>query len=207
MTEETGLAVCGSEVKLVCEKLFIEEAEKLGAAAVYFKRYFKNEESAAFKSEPLVYIFPENVDQLKVHKALWTAARADIYLIVGKTEVSFFNSRRPSGKGLPDDFNRLQLANIALKAFDARFSGFTFEKELFWGEDFSFDETKDTPFAVLSEHLENTRRALHKSHPENKDTVDKLLLVSLLIKFLEQKKDDKGRFALEKKYAQRNVKS
>ncbi len=213
-TEENGLVFCKNGAKYKSEILLIDEAEKLGADAVFFRRYFRDKETEPYKSEPLVYIFQKSdtyfnsKENKELHAKLWSAGRADIYIIFGETQINIINARRPAkpeeGKNKNDfDLESLKLANGAIEEINIElFSAHLFERGIFWEQEgFELDENQ-TPFKILLDCLEITRENLQRKHQSNKTrlALDNLLLLSILIMFLEEKKDETGKFALMEKY-------
>jgi hypothetical protein len=217
-TEENGLIFCKNGAKYKSEILLIDEAGKLEADAVFFRRYFRDKEIEPYKSEPLVYIFQksdtyfnskENTD---LHAKLWSAGRADIYIIFGETQINIINARRPAEQKSENDLDleSLKLANGVIEEINIElFSAHLFERGIFWEQKgFELDENQ-TPFKILLDCLEITRENLQRKHQSNEIrlALDNLLLLSILIMFLEEKKDDNEKFALMKKYEEYQVKS
>jgi type I restriction-modification system DNA methylase subunit len=213
---ENGLVFCDHpKFEYIGELYHIrEKAGKLGADAILFRRKYENNEIT--DSKPAVYIFKkENFSNTQAHKELhakiWSAGDIEVYFIVSKTRIDIFNARKPAevknGKDLLVE--NLCLASEALKKFnDQRFSAWVFGKGLFWEqENFSnqFSE-EDTPFHRLLEYLMAVRKDLHQGQkglpPE---TTDKLLIICLLVKFLEEIKDDNGKHTLRRIYKKYQV--
>ncbi len=220
-TKSNGLVICESNLQKfpIAERYHIEyKAKKLGVSAVLFRRYF-DDNNNIINSKPSVYIFEEEKafekqTPTQLHAKLWSAGEIEVYIIVGQTEIKIINARRPTE--IKD--NNLSLENLVLaseplvKFNDYRFSAHIFGKGMFWEQgDFNEEnqpnfynnqlKEENSPFLQLLDYLLKTRKYLHeklKSLPN--ETIDKLLIICLLIKFLEEIKDDDGRHTLKDIY-------
>jgi hypothetical protein len=214
--EESGLVLCHNNemARNNSEILYTHEARKLSVNAVLFRRYFKDKEDIPYKSEPAVYIFQKNDtffntdEHTALHAKLWSAGEIQVYIIKGNTRIDIINARRPA------DFDKnthrlsidnLRLANSAIQEFDdTRFSAHLFSTGTFW-EQQDFKEKIDanqSPYILLLRYLLETRN--HFSNVREleilSDTIDKLLVTCILIKFLEERDDDNGKHTLKKIY-------
>ena len=212
-----------------------EKAIKLEATAVLFRRrYDENNKTTDSKpkiidSKPVLYIYNE-VDELQInnekhkelHAKIWSAGEIDVYFIVSKTTIDIFNARKPAD--VVKDTQELNLANLRLvsvalgKFNDQRFSAIVFGKGTFWEqEDFFNDEIdnhffrnklegENTPFHKLLKHLTAVRKYLNEnSKGLSPNAIDKLLMICILVKFLEEIKDDGGRHTLRSIYKKYGV--
>ncbi|MBD3337983.1 MAG: N-6 DNA methylase, partial [Candidatus Lokiarchaeota archaeon] len=205
-----------------------EKAKKIDASAVLFRRFY--EEGEVTHSKPMVYIYYKNLEtnskeHKEIHKKIWSACEIDVYFIVSDTTINIFNARKPADIIDPIE-KKLSLENLCLvhetleKFEDQRFSALVFGKGVFWEQDDFFDNIKNpnffrnklsvinTPFQRLLEYLIEVRKQLHSSTNQLSiapERIDKLLIICILIKFLEDKKDENGRHALEKIYKTEKV--
>ncbi len=230
LTPENGLVITdkSDEVRHVGERYHIQEkAGKLGATAVLFRRKY-NENNEITDSKPVLYIYNEkdnfriNSEKHKeLHAKIWSACEIDVYFLVSKTRIDIFNARKPAEvqEKYTQELNlkNLCLVSETLKKFnDQRFSAMVFGKGIFWEqEDFFNDNTdkrffrnrlkeENAPFHQLLEHLMAVREYFKKNLTGlSPETIDKLLIICILVKFLEEIKDDGGRHTLRtifKKY-------
>ncbi|MCB1189395.1 MAG: hypothetical protein H7A23_01785 [Leptospiraceae bacterium] len=99
----------------------------------------------------------------------------------------------------------------ALKEFnDQRFSGIVFGKGVFWEQEDFYNELNedDTPFHRLLNYLMAAREYLIINKKElPTTTIDKLLITCILIKFLEDIRDDKNKHTLRNIYKKFKVKN
>ncbi|MGB0982406.1 MAG: HsdM family class I SAM-dependent methyltransferase [Saprospiraceae bacterium] len=223
-----GFVICKDEnqAKNKVELLYLKECKRLPLApsAIFFRRFYKEDNSTIpYHSEPSVCIFNTkeyffNTEEHKeLHRALWSAGKNDIYIIQTPTRVDIINARRPakvnSKKELTLDTSSLRLAEGLLQDFnDFRFSSHLFSSGVFWEQsDFTnvIDENS-MPHLFLLNHLIIARKELHKeAKTENLSNaiIDKLLIISILVKFLEEIKDDNGRHTLKAIYRKLNIES
>ena len=84
------------------ELIYISEISNLKAEAVYFRRFFRVNESKPYHSEPAVCIFKEEVlpfrsdEHSRLHASLWSAGRNEIYIIYGKSRINIINAKKPT---------------------------------------------------------------------------------------------------------------
>lgn len=206
-SEENGLILCSAQNKAFndYEKLYLVEANRLNAYAVFFRRHFKeNDNIRPYKSEPSVVIFedskvPVNSQTHKdVHAALWSEGRVDVYIIKGKTSIDIYTARQPAEKTESGGIvisEKLKLAQLALGKLDAsRFSARLFGTGTFWEQQENQNAVRldKSPYKHLVDYLMKVRWTfIENTHNQLKPaTIDKILVLSILVKFLEDKKDD-----------------
>ena len=226
-TEKNGLVLCD---RLDCaqnhyERLYLTEASKLKAYAVFFRRFFKGkaDKELPYKSEPTVCFFrEENVPfnssaHKSVHAALWSEGKIDVYIIFGKTRLDIYNARKPAEKlangDVTLDSEALKLADSAfLKLNKERFSARLFGTGTFWEqtENKKNINVDNSPYKHLMDYLMNVRSVFNKQNEQQLEpkTIDKLLVLSILVKFLEEKKDaETERSTLDEIYSKHQVKN
>jgi hypothetical protein len=232
-TPENGLVFCDKpdETEYIGERYHLQEkAIKLEATAVLFRRKYENGKTT--DSKPALYIYHEKNDfhinsekHKELHAKIWSAGEIDVYFIVSDTTIDIFNARKPAEvqKNGKQKLNleNLRLVSEALEQFnDKRFSAMVFGKGIFWEQEDFFNDNIDnrffrnrlkeenTPFHQLLEYLMAVREYLQANStgllPE---TIDKLLIVCILVKFLEEIKDDKEKHTLRTIYKKHKVKS
>lgn len=219
-TEENGLVFCHDveKAKNNAEILYISEVKKMKAHAVFFRRFFNNNDNP-YHSEPAVCIFKEedipfNSDEhVKLHASLWSAGKNEVYIIVGKTRINIINSRKPAGidnDRKPYITDDLILASNAVKAFnESSFSAYLFGSGTFW-EQTEYESQlneKNSPYNFLLDYLMRVRKELIKSQDLelSPSTIDKLLVICILVKFLEDIQDDDGVHTLQDIYKKYHV--
>lgn len=223
-TEEKGLVFCStpSRVKNNAELLYLIEAKKLEMDAVFFRRFFYNEkDKIPFNSEPSVCIlnrddnFFNSKDHIDLHAKLWSAGKNEIYVIKGNTRIDIINARKPAevykeGEEKKQTLEPIRLATDAIAAFDfEQYSSYLFETGTFWEQNAFKDkiEEQSNSYIYLLNHLMKVRKLLFNKNDLKleHETIDKLLIVCILIKFLEEIKDDHGKHTLKSIYKKNKV--
>lgn len=219
--KDNGLVFCQNinEAKNNTEILYLSEIQKLNASAVFFRRFYKNESSKPYHSEPSVCIFDKENDFFNspehkaLHAALWSAGKNEVYIIQSKTRIDIINARRPAeviNKEL--NLENLRLASSAINEFnDQRFSAYLFGSGSFWEQTEFGNELSEkfSPYIYLLNHLMAARKIVLDSKKDDlsPSTIDKLLIVCILIKFLEEIKDDNGKNTLKNIYHTNKIKT
>lgn len=212
-TEGDGLCYSIEDATNNYERLYMSEALKLGANAVYFRRFYKkntptsdDSDSVAY-SQPAVYIFNkkegffDSEEHKKLHAALWSAGQAEVYIILTDTRIDILNARQPAKRmkdkrdvTLNDDV--LKLAGDVIEKFNTKkFSAHLFGNGTFWEQSEQKDKLNESssPYIFLLDYLMKARQKISNEKLEMEaSTIDKLLVVSILVKFLEEKKDPKS---------------
>lgn len=168
----------------------LETACKFEADAVYF-RYFQNGRAAI----PQLYIFDythkslTTEDRNRVHKNMWNGYQVPAYIIIEKSVVSVFDAREK-----PKEDKEHYASAILIETADAfkKFKAQDFDDGLFWEEEnnkkrFQFEQsaTRD-----LIRGLKNVYEGFQEESKLDKHVALKLLVQSLLIKYLEERDED-----------------
>lgn len=177
--------------------LFALETAKLkfNADAVYF-RYFQDERAAV----PQLYLFDYTQKNLTtkeknwIHIQMWNGYQVPAYIIIEKSSVGIFDSRaKPNDKREVYAKEIITLVGETIKDFKAQ----NFDDGLFWEEydkHFKFEQsaTRD-----LIRGLKEVYRSFQEKSGLNRHVALKLLVQSLLIKYLEERdeKSASGYFA------------
>lgn len=223
-SENNGLVLCNKSdnAQNSYERLYLYEACKFNAYAVFFRRFFKsNKDINAYKSEPTVCIFLEeqipinSQKHLEIHAALWSEGKVDIYIILkGNTRLDIYNVKKPAEKiGKALSLKNLLLASESIKTLDKeRFSAKLFSQGTFWEqkENQHHISIRKSPYRHLVDYLMSVRQEFNESkeYDLGQETIDKLLVLTILIKFLEEKKDTHDdRSTLDEIYSKYSLKS
>ncbi|MFK7949023.1 MAG: class I SAM-dependent DNA methyltransferase [Saprospiraceae bacterium] len=227
-TKTDGFVFCDdkSQAKNKVEWLYLKECEKFPVqpSAVFFRRFYKNDEvEKPYHSEPSVCIFDvENTffnSELhkQLHAALWSAGRNEIYVLRSQTRLDILNARKPAAKLGDNDVTLeskdLLLVEKSLAKYEAfKYSTHLFQSGLFWEQDDfkSRIEGNSSPYEFLLSHLLAARKKIHSEviqHELSKQTIDKLLIISILVKFLEEIKVDEKKHTLNEIYQKHNIES
>lgn len=222
-TEKKGLVNCANFKGAInnSEILYINEAQKLGVNEVLFRRFYKNGEDTPYRSEPAVCIFNKvntffnSPEHIKLHAALWSAGRNEVYVINCHSRIDIINARKPANV---EENGSLSIQNLILASSAAvngineqQFSAYLFCNGTFWEQpEFEKDlDEKSSPYIFLLDYLMTVRKKFLETPalvllPE---TIDKLLVTSILIKFLEEITDDEGKHTLRNLYKKHKIQS
>lgn len=220
--EENGLVHDVKDAKNNAERLYLDQIQQFCVVpdAILFRRLYKNDiDDIPYRSIPAVGIFniKDSFFNSELHKnlhaELWSAGNTEIYILLGETRMDIINARKPAirvDKEVTLDSDVLHLASSAIKSFDAaKFSAHLFGSGTFWEQkDFKNKiDSNSNPYIFLLDYLMVTRQQLqnNKNIQLGPVTIDKLLITSILIKFLEEIKDDNGRHTLKAIYKKYNV--
>lgn len=174
------------------QRIHLEKAKRVNADAVYFRNYPNNSRP----SIPQLYIFDFTIneaDLVEIHKNVWSTSEVRLYVVITKTEVKLFNASKPvdytpkSGFKITP-FEVLNLVSGALDEFE-RYSGKKFDNGTFWEEtpvDFGYSSTS---YEKLISELKNARISFLEDIQLEKSVANKLLVLGILIKYLEERVD------------------
>ena len=183
--------------------LALEQAKQHGAQAVYF-RFFPDDRPP----KPQIFIF-DNTHKFEVekkvassiHKNLWNSGVVPMCLFISTTEIVFLNCfEKPYGKkGLKFcPFQIIKLTSKIHKELLGQFSAQLFDSGLFWDSDqgkrFNYQESA---YQQLLAQLKIVRKKMVAHYQQVEPaTIKRLLVMLILIKYLEDRKDENGKSAL-----------
>ena len=194
----------------------IYQAEKFGATAVYLRKQM----NGSYK--PQVYLYDGTKAHFNQHnegeladiqKKLWTSGEVPLACIFYDTDVSILDCTRPvnvqNNEFKPEYLvNRLNLANKAHKLYNEQFA-VKIKSGIFWEEEENKNKFKfqnNSSYDVLIKNIRDVEDILiNKLQDKNvsKDIVTKIIVQSILIKYLEERTDNKGNRLLSEKYFQK----
>lgn len=189
------------------EILILHQARNLRAKAVYFRRIGK-------RSVPQLFIFdnsdnkllPENLAD--IHIKLWSSGIIPLYYVFDKIEVKIFDCRKPVNKrtlkakemdSLPFEEDSL-LFTAKIHDKYKKYSALLFRNGSFWEsqENQNHFRADSSSYNKLIDGLKRIRREFSKG--QNETICNKLLVLSIFVKYLEERKDSKGNHVLPKEY-------
>lgn len=179
------------------ELLAIDQAKKFKADAVYFRR-FEN----TYHSVPQVYIYEKDFsdeDLIAMHKALWSSGVVPLFYVITETEVKIYNCTKSVEIGRNkiasiNPYDTLLVANIQQAIQEKKYSAKLFDNGTFWEEHKNIINNSNSPYKKLLDGLLEARKDLSIKY-NNKvasKTISKLLIMSILVRYLEEKKDENG---------------
>jgi|APTNR8051073442_1049403.scaffolds.fasta_scaffold00629_28 type I restriction-modification system DNA methylase subunit len=176
------------------EVLALAEARKFKADAVYFRR-FENEN----RSVPQVYIYERDFndeDLVEVHTNLWSSGVVPLFYVVTPTQVKVFNCTKSVEKGrkVSAPLKIFTLAGAVQSQLEyEKFSAKLFDNGTFWEEYPEVLNVANSPYQKLLNGLLRAKKDFEKQKiPLSPTTINKLLIIGLLVRYLEEKEDDQG---------------
>ena len=187
--------------------LILDRAQSLGAKAVYFRRI------EGRSSIPQLFIFDNSDDKLSaenlidIHRKLWSSGIVPLNYVFDKTEVRIFNCRKSlqrTGNTLKveplDTLSLVSEVHAEYKEHLNKYSAKLFENGSFWESQENKDRFKadNSSYNKLISELRRIRNAFIEGQDER--ICNKLLVLSILVKYLEERKDSKNNRVLPQKY-------
>jgi len=201
--ESPGLVFVGREISDPHEFIALEYAKKYGANAVYF-RWFDDGRPPI----PQIYIydFTENgkddFEIAELYKKLWNSGQVPLFFIFYKTEVKIFNCLKPPNVDRyteeisSNPFLTIRLASRIQRELDIikDFSAKRFDNGTFWTDSKYKNKfnLSDTAYFKLLNELKRLRKEVIESKILDKNIAQKLLVMSILVKYLEEREDENG---------------
>jgi type I restriction-modification system DNA methylase subunit len=175
------------------EILTLHLAQELNASAVYFRRI------EGRSSVPQIFVYDNSDDSISqddlndIHRKLWSSGIVPLYYVFDKTEVRIFNCRKPLRKtdlrATPfDDFSLVSDAHQKYRKYSAGL----FRNGSFWElqDNKNRFNLNNSSYKKLIEGLRRIRGEFVKR--QNEHICNKLLVLSIFVKYLEERKDKKG---------------
>ncbi len=173
-------------------KFLLEEALPYYPTAIYVAQ-LQNQ-----FPQPQIYIYDNTDNHLqekdisKLHKELWSSAKVPLFFIFNTTEIKIFNSRKsPNNTDSLSVLETINLASNVQKEIKKRklFNAEMFDSGIFWEQNKYKNEFKfeNSVYNVLLDDLENLRDELVVSNDISKQTIESLLIKSILVKYLDER--------------------
>ena len=180
------------------ELLVLEEAKRLKATAVFFRRM-----EGLQSPVPQVFIY-DNTSQkysegelAEIHRKVWSSGIVPIYYVVTNTEIKIYDAREPvkyrEDKLEISPFDTIEITSAAQDLYE-KYSAKLFLNGSFWEQDFTKDHFLSSKSAEnkLIEGLRKIRTQFLQDTKLEKDLAHRVLVLSILVKYLEERKDEKG---------------
>lgn len=184
--------------------LALEQAFAFGAVAVYF-RFFSDDRPP----RPQVYIYSFNdliIAKSKgpdIHHHLWNAGIVPFCFIFGESQILVYNcGKKPESDSLGEFFitsphDSINLLGKVQEKF-LEYSARQFDSGLFWdsenGKNFKYDQSAYEQLLIQIKNVKNN--IISRTGAENAGLVKRILMMLILIKYLEERKDENNRGAL-----------
>lgn len=197
------------------ERLVIDVAKKLKASAVFFRRFADNQ-----SSKPQLFIFDNtrntfSTEELaELHRNIWSSGIVPLYYVFDNTNINIFDARKHV------KYNKIS-KTISVDPFDClpiiaesyeqhqKYSAKLFTNGTFW-EQKEFENhflSKESSENKLIEGLKGIRTHFIDESGLNSKLAHQLLVLSILVKYLEERKDEHGNHVFPYDYFNKYQKS
>ena len=183
--------------------LGLEHAKKFKADAVFF-RYLDN----GRRCIPQIYIYdniasPRSDEEYAIiHRDIWSASEIPLYFIIDRHQLRVFDGRTrikiDNGRLISHPVQIYSDMNEAVRLYNAEL----FSTDTFWSlqeksGNFLYSNTINER---LLSSLQQTRKFLKQRYPSKQNLIDHILIISILIKYLEENGIDKDGNNLASKF-------
>jgi methylase of polypeptide subunit release factors len=188
----------------------LEKAEEFQASAVYLRKQL----NGSYKTQAYLFDFTdksfdkENEIQLtEIQKKIWSSGESPLACIFYDTEIKILNCTTH----INDDYtpvhliNDLEITGNADKLYNEQFA-IKIKSGIFWEEKGFKNEFKfqNSSYDKLIENIRFIINNLKEKLPGiSSDLINKIIVQSILIKYLEERIDDNGNKLLSRKYFQK----
>ncbi len=183
------------------ERLILDIAKKLSVSAVYFRRFAEKH-----SSNPQIFLFDNTSGYLseselgEIHRKLWSSGIVPIYYVFDNTTINIFDARKhvqydeSTGSITVQPFDSLSIISTTYEKYK-NYSAKLFENGTFWEQERNRDHflSKESAENKLIEGLKEVRAKFIEESNIEKDLAQQLLVLSILVKYLEERKDEKGK--------------
>ncbi len=180
-------------------RLILEDAKRLSATAVFFRRI-----NASQALQPQVFIYDNthgllNDSQLaEIHRKIWSSDVISIYYVIDHTQVRIFDARKPvryKGEQMyADAFKILDLVAETQTQYQ-KYSAKLFANGAFWEQPEHHDKFlhNNSSSKKLLNELRKFRDQFVAENNTNRELIHKILVQSILVKYLEERRDEDGK--------------
>ncbi|HOE39923.1 MAG TPA: Eco57I restriction-modification methylase domain-containing protein [Bacteroidales bacterium] len=193
--------------------LELEKALSYNADAVFF-RYFEDNRPPL----PQVYIYDNssnklNNDYTQIHKELWSSCHIPTFIVIENSKIKFFDSRKPvlvhsDGSVYTKEIALIDLDDIAHYATVLeKYNAEKFKNGSFWESEEAHNNYLygKTAYIDLIDKLKTLRKGYKKSSKISSELFDYVIIITTLIKFLEENGVDSNGDNLASNFFQRSV--
>lgn len=182
------------------ERLILDTAKKLKATAVYFRRFVDNQ-----SSKPQLFIFDNtsksftNEEIAELHRKIWSSGIVPLYYVFDQTNINIYDARKQvkyneDSKTISiEPFDCLPIIAKSYEQYQ-KYSAKLFANGTFWEQKEVENNflSKESSENKLIEGLKRVRtNFINKSGLDSK-LAHQLLVLSILVKYLEERKDEHG---------------
>lgn len=190
------------------ERLVIDIARKLKASAVFFRRFAENQSS---KPQLLIFDNTRNTftteELAELHRKIWSSGIVPLYYVFDNTNINIFDARKHvnynkiSKTISADPFACLPIIAESYEQHQ-KYSAKLFANGTFWeqNEFVNYFLSKGSSENKLIEGLKSIRTHFTEESGLNSKLAHQLLVLSILVKYLEERKDEHGNHVFPNDY-------
>lgn len=193
------------------ERLILDTAKKINVTAVYFRRFAENQ-----TSKPQLFLFDNTKNSISkdelavVHRKIWSSGIVPIYYVFDNTNINIYDARKHV------DYNK-DSKIISVEPFDClpiiaasykkhqKYSAKLFSNGTFWEQKEVENKflSKGSSENKLLEGLKSVRTHFISESGLDAKLANQLLVLSILVKYLEERKDEHGNHVFPNDYFER----
>ena len=190
------------------ERLILYIAKNLSASAVYFRRFSENQ-----SSKPQLFLFDNTHNKFskeslaEIHRKIWSSGIVPIYYVFDNVNIDIFDARKHvdydnSSKTISvEPFDCLPIVSGSFEQYQ-KYSAKLFANGTFW-EQKKFENqflSKESSENKLIEGLKSIRTHFILESGLEPKLAHQLLVLSILVKYLEERKDEHGNHVFPSNY-------
>jgi hypothetical protein len=189
------------------ERLILDFARKIGVTAVYFRRFGENRSSL-----PQLFIFDNTTGRLsedaiaEIHRKLWSSGIVPLYYVFDKVNINVYDARKQvdyDQRTQSIHVNWFEVLPIIAKTHKhLNYSAKLFANGTFWDQKETANHflSKESAEHKLIEGLKQIRTRFIHDTQLGKNLAHQLIVLSILVKYLEERKDEQGNHVFPSDY-------
>jgi len=199
-----------SEIKNITDThiiYYLKHAEQYRATAVYFKPFDEKNNVIV----PVCYVY-DNSDNVfteenvaEIHKNIWNTGHISIYIVIDTKEIKIFNARKPVSvdeKGIHavELIEAVEISSKTVKLLKKKQLSSLYLDNGAYNDYYKNDFVETTsPHYILLDRLKKIRTEILKEKELSlfEAFINKLLVIFILLKFIEEKTDNLGKRIVE----------
>lgn len=189
------------------ERLVLEGAKNLDVTAVFFRRFGEKQASI-----PQLFVFDNtshkfsDEDLAKIHRRIWSSSIVPLYYVFDNTNINVYDARKAVSYNKNDKkisisaIENLPLISSSLARL--KYSAKRFLNGTFWEQKELANNflSKESAQNKLIEGLKKVRSQFIEESKLESDLAHQILVLSILVKYLEERKDEQGNHVFPSDY-------
>ncbi|MDP3916181.1 MAG: N-6 DNA methylase [Bacteroidota bacterium] len=189
------------------ERLVLEDAKKLDATAVFFRRFAEKQSSI-----PQLFIFDNTTHRFSeedlaiIHRRIWSSSIVPMYYVFDNSNINVYDAR----KAVSYNKNNKQISISAIENLPLissslarlKYSAKRFLNGTFWEQKELANNflSKESAQNKLIEGLKKIRSQFIEESNLESNLAHQILVLSILVKYLEERKDEQGNHVFPSDY-------